>query len=98
MLWNVGLKERDQQMREIWIEKEENLLTLMRSTYLKLELNLLDIMQTSEVFGEKEKMNWNVALQKSRNGHYQKQPKPHLVLAGVRQATQEVYDHSYWNV
>ena len=35
--------------------------------------------------------------QKSRNGHYQKQPKPHLVLAGVRQATQEVYDHSYWN-
>ena len=27
-----------------------------------------------------------------------KQLNPHLVLAGVRQATQEVYDHSYWNV
>ena len=71
--------------------------SLTQNTFLKLERNLLDTMQTSEVFGEKEKMNWNVAQQKLRNGHYQKQPKPHLVLAGVRQATQEVYDHSYWN-
>jgi ATP-dependent exoDNAse (exonuclease V) beta subunit len=66
MLWNVGLKRRDQQMKEIWLAREGDLLTLMQNTYLKLERNLLDTMQTSEVFGEKEKMNWIVAQQKSR--------------------------------
>ena len=42
MLWNDGLNVRDQQMREIWLAREGDLLTLMQNTYLKLERNLLD--------------------------------------------------------
>ena len=95
---------------ERWIERQGSaderdmacergdLLTLMQNTYLKLERNLQDTMQTSVGYGEQDQMNWIAAPQRSRNGRYQKQPKPHRVLAGVRQATQEVYDHSYWNV
>ena len=98
MHWNVGLKRRDQQMREIWLARGGDLLTLTQNIYLKLERNLLDTMQTSEVFGEQDKTSWIAVQPKSRNGHYQKQPKPLHVLAGVRQATQEVYDPSYWNV
>ena len=45
-----------------------------------------------------DRMDWNAVRKKSLNGAYKKQLNPHLVLAGVRQATQEVYDHSYWIV
>ena len=78
MLWNVGLNVRDQQMKEIWLARGGDLLTLMQNTYLNWSETLKTQCKTSEVFGEKEKMNWSVAQRKSRNGHYQKQLKPHL--------------------
>ena len=66
--------------------------------FSNLQQNLQDKTQTKEVYGGLDRMDWNAVRKKSHNGAYKKQLNPHRVLAGVRQATPEVYDHSYWNV
>jgi hypothetical protein len=87
LLWNVTL-----------LAKEEGWLTLMQNLSSNWQPSSPGKTQISGVYGEQVMMDWNAARKKLRNGLSKKQPNPHLVLAGVRQATQEVYDHSYWNV
>ena len=94
----IGSKDQTPIWNVILPVNEENLLTLMQNLYLNLQQNLQDKMQTNVVYGERVMMDWNAVRKKSRNGASKKQLNPRRVLAGVRQATQEVYDHSYWNV
>ena len=94
----IGSKDQTPIWNVILPVNEENLLTLMQSLFSNLQQNLQGKTQINEVYGERVMMDWNAARKKSRNGVYKKQLNPHRVLAGVRQATQEVYDHSYWNV
>ena len=92
------LKKSDSYLeRDIACERG-NLLTLLQNLYSNLQQNLQGRTQTKEVYGEQVMMDWNAVRKKSRSGASKKQLNPHRVLAGVRQATQEVYDHSYWNV
>ena len=94
----IGLKNQIPLRNVTSPVKEESWLTLMQSLFSNLEQNLPDKTQISEVYGELVMMDWNAVRKKSLNGPYRRQPSPHRVLAGVRQATQEVYDHSSWNV
>ena len=94
----IGSKDQTPIWNVILPVNEENLLTLMQSLYSNLQQNLQDKTQIKEVYGGLDRTDWNAVRKKSLNGAYKKQSNPHLVLAGVRQATQEVYDHSYWNV
>ena len=94
----IGLKNQTPIWNVTLPVNEENWLTLMQSLYSNLQQNLQGKIQTKEVYGEQVMMDWNAVRKKSRSGAYRKQLNPHRVLAGVRQATQEVYDHSYWNV
>jgi hypothetical protein len=94
----IGLKGPILLWSVILLAKEVSSHTVMQSLFSNLQQNLPDKTQTKEVYGGLDRTDWNAVRKKSLNGASKKQLNPHRVLAGVRQATQEVYDHSYWIV
>jgi hypothetical protein len=94
----IGLKGPILLWSVILLAKEASSHTATQNLFSNLQQNLQGKTRTKEVYGGLDRTDWNAVRKKSLNGAYKKQLNPHRVLAGVRQATPEVYDHSYWIV